>query len=57
MIILVYYQMIHPEEQFIENRRIRMNKREVNYLVVIICIISMLILIFTGILLGIVKVY
>ena len=34
-----------------------MNKREINYLVVIICIIVMILLIFTGILLNIVKVY
>jgi hypothetical protein len=34
-----------------------MNKREINYLIVIICIIVMILLIFTGILLNIVKVY
>ena len=34
-----------------------MNKREINYLVVIICIVIMILLIFTGILLNIVKVY
>ena len=34
-----------------------MNKREFNYLVVIVCIIVMILLIFTGILLNIVKVY
>lgn len=33
-----------------------MNKREINYLVVIICIIVMILLIFTGILLNIIKV-
>lgn len=34
-----------------------MNKIEVSYLVVIICIVLMILIIFTGILLGIVKVY
>lgn len=33
-----------------------MNKREINYLIVIICIIVMILLIFTGILLNIIKV-
>lgn len=34
-----------------------MNKKEINYLIVIICIVVSIILIFTGILLGIVKIY
>lgn len=34
-----------------------MNKREVNCLVMIICIILMILLIFTGALLGIIKIY
>lgn len=34
-----------------------MNEKEINYLVVIICIVVSIILIFTGILLGIVKIY
>lgn len=33
-----------------------MNNKEINYLIVIICIIVMILLIFTGILLNIVKV-
>lgn len=34
-----------------------MNKREVNVIVFIICVLLMIILIFTGILLGVVKMY
>lgn len=34
-----------------------MNEKEINYLIVIICIVVSIILIFTGILLGIVKIY
>ena len=34
-----------------------MNEKEINYFVVIICIVVSIILIFTGILLGIVKIY
>ena len=34
-----------------------MNDKEINYLIVIICIIVMILLIFTGILLNIIKVY
>ena len=34
-----------------------MNEKEINYLIVIICIVVSIILIFTGILLGIVKMY
>lgn len=34
-----------------------MNDKEISYLIVIICIIVMILLIFTGILLNIIKVY
>lgn len=34
-----------------------MNEKEINYLIVVICIVVSIILIFTGILLGIVKIY
>ena len=34
-----------------------MNEKEINYLIVIICIVVSIIIIFTGILLGIVKIY
>ena len=34
-----------------------MNEKEINYLIVIICIVVSIILIFTGILLGIIKIY